>query len=331
VTPAIEQLLPKLAWHFDEPFADSSAVPTYYVSAAAREHVTVALSGDGGDELWAGYARHAVEQQEHRVRRALGGAGSSLVGRAARLLPLSIKGARALRHLGLSADRALAAKHAYGMFEPAMKRGVYTDGFAARIDGFDALEPFRTRYAACTSPDPLERSMYVDVHTYLHDDIMTKVDRMSMAVSLESREPLLDHRLLEFAASVPPALKLRNGIRKYLLRRVLGNRLPASILERGKQGFDAPVGEWLRGPLAPMLHDLVGSRRFIERGIFAPAAVSRLADAHRSGREDHRHRLWQLLMLELWFRQFVDEGGWPAYTGRHSARVAPGSLRAGVA
>lgn len=331
VSPDIEQLLPKLAWHFDEPFADSSAVPTYYVSAAAREHVTVALSGDGGDELWAGYARHAVEQQEHRARRALGDVGSALIGRAAQLLPLSMKGVRALRHLGLEAGAALAAKHAYGMFEPAMKGLVYDDGFAARVSGFDPLEPLRARYAACPSTDPLERSMYVDVHTYLHDDIMTKVDRMSMAVSLESREPLLDHRLLEFAASVPPALKLRNGVRKYLLRRVLANRVPASILERGKQGFDAPVGEWLRGPLAPMLQDMIGSQRFRERGIFAPAAVARLAAAHRTGREDHRHRLWQLLMLELWFRQFVDDGGWPAFTGSQSARVAPGALRAGAA
>ena len=168
--------------------------------------------------------------------------------------------------------------------------------------------------------------MYVDVHTYLHDDVLTKVDRMSMAVSLESREPLLDHKLLEFAARVPAALKLRDGMSKYLLRRVLASRLPAPVLARGKQGFAAPIGEWLRGPLQPLLHDLVGSRRSLERGVFERAGVERLLQEHRTGKADHPHRLWQLLMLELWFRQFADEGGWPAWRGPGSrAAVAAAS------
>jgi asparagine synthase (glutamine-hydrolysing) len=172
--------------------------------------------------------------------------------------------------------------------------------------------------------------MYVDVHTYLHDDILTKVDRMSMAVSLESREPLLDHELLELAARVPATLKLRDGVSKYLLRRLLARRLPASILARRKQGFAAPISEWLRGPLQPMVHDLLESRRSVERGVFEPAGVRRLLDDHGSGRADHPHRLWQLLMLELWFRQFVDHGGWPAWQGPRSrttiaaAAPAPG-------
>ncbi|MEO6235819.1 MAG: asparagine synthase (glutamine-hydrolyzing) [Vicinamibacterales bacterium] len=306
VTPDIVSLLPKLAWHFDEPFADSSAVPTYYVSKAARELVTVALSGDGGDELWAGYTRHRVEHWEQSARRALGPA-TALAGMLGRALPLSVKGARALRHLGAAPDHAYALKHAYGMFEPDAKTRLYSSDFAASVRGADPFAAFRDAYARCRSLDPVDRGLYTDVHTYMIDDILTKVDRMSMAVSLEAREPLLDHRLLEFAATVPMSLKIKNGRGKYLLRKVLETKIPGAILERGKQGFEAPIGEWLRGPLAPMAEGLLSDGRLRDRGVFDDREVTRLWTEHRDGRADHRHRLWQLMMLELWFRQFIDQ------------------------
>ncbi len=311
-------LLPKLAWHFDEPYADSSAVPTYYVSQAARELVTVALSGDGGDELWAGYARHRVERAEQRARTVLGPARTA-AGWLGHALPLSVKGARALRHLALRPEQAYALKHAYGMFESDAKARLYSRDFGVSVDGFDPLTPFRDIYRRCGSSDPLDRALYVDVNTYMVDDILTKVDRMSMAVSLEAREPLLDHRLLEFAASIPTSLKLRNGRSKYLLRKVLDRRVPRSILERGKRGFDAPIGEWLRGPLAPMADALLDDGRLRDRGIFNQREVSRLLSEHREGRADHRHRLWQLIMLELWFRQFVDRA--PAARARYAEAI----------
>jgi asparagine synthase (glutamine-hydrolysing) len=303
--PQIEQLLPKLAWHFDEPFADSSAVPTYYVSAAARSLVTVALSGDGGDELWAGYARHRVEQWRGRACKVLGRA-APLAAFVARALPLSVKGARALRHLALRPDKWYALQHAYGLFEPEAKPALYSDGFTAAARQADPFAPFRDAWQSCRSADPVDRAMYVDFRTYLPDDIMTKVDRMSMAVSLEAREPLLDHLLLERTAAVPSALKLKNGTTKYLLRRLLERRVPQAILERKKHGFDAPIGAWLHGPLAEMTADLLTDGRLRARGLFRQAEVDRLWKEHRSGRGDHAHRLWQLLMLELWFRQFVD-------------------------
>jgi asparagine synthase (glutamine-hydrolysing) len=306
VTPDIVSLLPKLAWHFDEPFADSSAVPTYYVSKAARELVTVALSGDGGDELWAGYTRHRVEHWEHRARTALGPA-ASLAGRLAHALPLSVKGARSLRHLASDPAHAYALKHAYGMFEPDAKTRLYSGDFAAGVRHADPFAAFRDAYARCQSIDALDRGLYVDVHTYMVDDILTKVDRMSMAVSLEAREPLLDHRLLEFAARVPTSLKLKDGRGKHLLRRALERKVPREILDRGKHGFEAPIGEWLRGPLMPMADALLTDGRLRNRGIFNPDEVSRLWREHRRGGADHRHRLWQLLMLELWFRQFIDQ------------------------
>jgi asparagine synthase (glutamine-hydrolysing) len=301
----IVDLLPKLAWHLDEPFADSSAVPTYYVSQAARERVTVALSGDGGDELWAGYARHRVEQWELTARRWLGPIGM-LGGHVGGLLPLGVKGARSLRHLALSPADACARKHAYGQFESGARSALYSVDFAQSVREADPFAGFRRAYAACTSRDPLDRALYVDVKTYLVDDIMTKVDRMSMAVSLESREPLLDHKLLEFAATVPTALKVKNGQGKYLLRRLLERRIPKSIVDRPKHGFEAPIGEWLRGPLAPMVDALLLDGRLRDRGVFDDRAVARVWREHRDGRQDHRHRLWSLVMLELWFRQFVD-------------------------
>jgi asparagine synthase (glutamine-hydrolysing) len=307
VRPNIVDLLPKLAWHLDEPFADSSAVPTYYVSAAAREKVTVALSGDGGDELWAGYARHRVEQWELAARGWLGRAGSTLAGRIASRIPLALKGARSLRHLALSAADACADKHAYGLCENGIRQAIYTSDFAEAVRDADPFVGFRLAYAACPSTDPLDQALYVDVKTYLVDDILTKVDKMSMAVALEARVPLLDHKLLEFAATVPSSLKLRHGRSKHLLRRFLERRIPREIVERPKHGFEAPVGEWLRGPLAPMVDDLLLDRRSRERGVFDPQAVAQMWQEHRIGTRDHRHRLWSLVMLELWFRQFMDD------------------------
>ena len=323
-SPQVEELLPKLAWHFDEPFADSSAVPTYYVSQAARRLVTVALSGDGGDELWAGYRNHRVDHWEQRARRALGPL-AGLAGHLAHALPRGIKGIGLARHLALEPDDAYAVKHAYDGFGRERKPGLYSSDFGAELRTADPLAKLRDLYRSCPSRDPLDRSMYVDSQTYMIDDVLTKVDRMSMAVSLEAREPLLDHKLLEFAARVPSGLKLRNGRSKYLLRRALERRVPASILDRGKQGFAAPIGEWLRGPLAPMASDLLLDGRLRSRGIFNAGAIARLWDEHRSRRADHRHRLWQLLMLELWFRQFID-GGTAWTTRRTAVGAAPGRL-----
>jgi asparagine synthase (glutamine-hydrolysing) len=163
----------------------------------------------------------------------------------------------------------------------------------------------------------MDRVLYADARVYMVDDVLTKVDRMSMAVSLEAREPLLDHKLLEFAARVPIGLKLKDGRSKYLLRRNLERRVPRSIVERGKSGFAAPIGEWLRGPLAGMTSDLLLDGRLRQRGLFDETEVRRLWDDHRTRRAEHPHRLWQLLMLELWFRTFIDAGG----SGLRSAKV----------
>jgi asparagine synthase (glutamine-hydrolysing) len=315
VQPDIAGLLPKLAWHLDEPFADSSAVPTYYVSQAAREHVTVALSGDGGDEMWAGYARHRVERAEQLARRILGARVGRFAGRMAGRLPHAMKGARSLGHLALPPADACAYKHAYGQFEGHGRHALYTGEFAAEVRDADPFHGFRLAYYSCGSPDPVDRALYVDVKTYLVDDILMKVDKMSMAVSLEARDPLLDHPLLEYVATIPSSLKLSHGRSKYLLRRLLAKRIPQSIVDRPKQGFEAPIGEWLRGPLAPMVDGLLMDGRLADRGVFDGREVQRVWEEHRSGARDHRHRLWSLVMLELWFRQFVDRVSRPMTVG----------------
>jgi asparagine synthase (glutamine-hydrolysing) len=317
VKPDVADLLPRLVWHLDEPFGDSSAVPTYYVSAAAREQVTVALSGDGGDEAWAGYARHRVERWEQTARRWLGPSASRLAGLLARRAPQGLKGARSLQHLALSPADACARKHAYGLFETGGRGAMYSPDFRAHVAGGDPFAGFRAAYDACPSPDPLDRALYVDVKTYLVDDILTKVDKMSMAVSLEARVPLLDHKLLEFVATIPTSLKLKGGRSKYLLRRLLEQRIPKPIVDRPKHGFEAPVGEWLRGPLAPLVDDLLLDGRLRARGLFDGTAISTLWKEHRSAARDHRHRLWNVVMLELWFREFVD--GAPGAAARGAA------------
>jgi asparagine synthase (glutamine-hydrolysing) len=185
VTPDVETLLPRLAWHFDEPFADSSAVPTYYVSGAARERVTVALSGDGGDELWAGYARHRVEHAETQARRWLGPMASPAA-RLSVVLPAGIKGARSLGHLRFEPASAYAMKHAYDYFGDIERASLYSGDFAASVRGSDPYAKHRRLYERCESPDALDRAMYVDAKTYMVDDVLTKVDKMSMAVSLEN-------------------------------------------------------------------------------------------------------------------------------------------------
>lgn len=305
VTPHVEELLPTLAWHCDEPFADSSIVPTYYVSKAAREQVTVALSGDGGDESWAGYARYHVESVEARLRKTLGPLAPA-AGLMGSLLPAGLKGARALSHLRHPAAQAYAVKHAYDYFDDRERHALYHQDFAARVRGADPYQKHRRLYEACESPDPIDKALYVDAKTYMVDDVLTKVDKMSMAVSLETREPLLDHKLLEYVATIPSSLKLRGGTTKYLLKQLLKNRVPDSILQRGKQGFSAPVDQWLAGPLTTMGEQLLFDGRLTQRGLLREQSLRQLWTAHRAGRANHQHRLWAVMMLELWFRQFID-------------------------
>jgi len=313
VSPAAADILPSLVGCLDEPFADSSALPTYYVARAARERVTVALSGDGGDEMFAGYSwRYGLNLLEFRVRpwipswirgRVLGPLSS--VWPKADRLPRPLRAKFFLRNLSLSPERAYFQD--MSLFTPADKLPLLTRDFRHVLDGYDPSVLFERHFARTRGLDHLSRILYVDSKTWLPNDILVKVDRMSMANSLEVRSPLLDHRVMEFAATLPSTLKYRGTTSKYFLKRHLEGRVPRDVIHRPKMGFSIPLGAWLRSDLREMAADLLLSERAVARGYFAPRRVRRLWDDHQARRRDHAHHLWALMVLELWHRLFVDQ------------------------
>jgi asparagine synthase (glutamine-hydrolysing) len=310
--PRAAELLPKLVRFYGEPFADPSALPSYLLSEMTRKHVTVALSGDGGDEGFAGYTRYAHEKLARLFRLLPRG----LVMPAARLIERSFPGRQAgfwgevgatvrthARRIQMDdAPRYLAQ---FGNFTQEQLAELCTPEFAAAgADAGRAL--FDETLAGGSARDALGRLLELDTKVYLVDDIFTKVDIASMANSLEVRCPLVDHVLLEFAASIPSEMKMRGFRGKWLLRKALGDLLPHEILYRRKRGFGIPHARWLRGELRPMLRDTLSSARVYQRGFLQRATVERLMDEHDSGRINHGLRLWNLLWLELWFQTFVD-------------------------
>jgi asparagine synthase (glutamine-hydrolysing) len=296
--------LEDIAWHLDEPFGDSSAIPTYMVSKLASERVKVVLSGDGGDELFAGYDKYAVEGRERRYR-FLPGPARRMLGALSRRMPEGMRGRNYLRHMSLAgAERYLDAST---LFRRDQLGDLLTAEAFHMVTRHDASRSSRA-WLANGHGHWLSALQSFDLHAYLPLDILTKVDRMSMAHSVEARVPLLDHRLVEFAATIPPALQLRHGTRKYLFRAALQGVVPAPILARPKRGFAIPLGRWFRGGLSGFVRDLLLSERSRQRGIFDPAKVERLIEEPRRGQEDLDLQLWTLISLELWCRIFVDGG-----------------------
>jgi asparagine synthase (glutamine-hydrolysing) len=305
VKPAALDVLPKLAWHLDEPFADSSAIPTYYVAKITREHVTVALSGDGGDESFAGYRRYAQAMAlAARMDRSPARLARPLLRLTSRLLPI---GARGQAWTGLFGAGSLERYARLVTHErPETLRRALSGDWASVAERVSALASFERLIATVGALDPVSTLQHIDIETYLPDDILAKVDRTSMAVSLESRVPLLDHRLLEFVATIPSSLKLNHGAGKYILKRAMSSRLPSEILTRRKMGFGVPLGAWFRGELRDMAHDLLLDPRTRQRGIFRPSWVEGLLHTHETGRRDCSARLWAMLCLELWMRRWAD-------------------------
>ncbi len=305
VTPDICRVVDDLVWHFDEPFADSSAIPTHAVSRLAREHVKVVLSGDGGDELFAGYTRYVVDRRRSffdRVPRAV---------RRGLMMPLS----RSLPHGAWGRNYLYANAHdpagryinSLAVFTPLGKRGLYSQEFRRALDGrADAFESFREIASRAPAADPLAAMLYLDSKTYLPGDILAKVDRMSMAVSLEARVPLLDHRLMEFAARLPSRLKMRGLETKHLFKRAVRGLVPDEILDRPKQGFGVPVNRWINDELRDYTRDVLMDSRTRSRGHFDPRHLDLLFSEHERGRRDHSTQLWALFVLELWQRTFAD-------------------------
>lgn len=295
--------LDRIAAMFDEPFADASALPTWRVCQLAREHVTVALSGDGADEAFAGYRRQVFQAHEERVRSLLPSAlRSPVFGALGALYPKADWAPRPLR--GKSTLQALAAngEHAYAaalaVSPPGLRDGLYSSGFLKSLSGYRAEQPLIETMRRAEARSGLDRAQYADLKFWLPGDILTKIDRTSMAVSLEAREPLLDHRLVEFAAGLPEKMRVRGSQGKWLMKRTMRRYLPEHILYRPKQGFVTPIAQWLRGPLAGEARAIGSSALVARTGWFDGGRVARLAEEHIAGRADRSRLLWQLLMLD---------------------------------
>lgn len=309
VQPDVQDLFDRVVGHFDEPFADSSAIPTYLVSQLAREHVTVALSGTGADELFAGYERYwaiplsrAYGRIPPPIRSAVSYASQKVpTGHEKKSLTLRA------RRFTESANSPLLSRHrqVVGLFSPFDRSQLYTSEWSDRIQR-EEEDPLLARFNASDARSNLNRLLDVDTGTLLPGDYLVKDDRMSMAVSLELRVPFLDHTLVEFAATLPPDLKLKRLTTKYLLKKSTEKLLPKHILRRPKHGFEIPIARWIGEDLKEPVQDLLLSKRATERGIFHRHQINDLLKTHASGQDNLSRQIWSLMALEVWFRRYVD-------------------------
>jgi asparagine synthase (glutamine-hydrolysing) len=310
IDPDIVATLNHLTGMMEEPFSDSSMIPTYYVSRLAREHVTVALSGDGGDELFAGYDRYIVNWKRRHYNFIPPIIGSIYRNHIYGRLPSHLKGRKFAWNITLpSRDRYLDGIS----FLPALHRekSLFSKDFSESAGRFpDPFEQFQNYYDEAPAADQLSRLMYLDTKTYLTADILTKVDRMSMATSLEARCPILDHEFVEFVAGLPLKYKFRDNTRKYIFKK-LAERLgiPSALLHRKKQGFSLPLVHWMRKELKDGLLEILLEPRTLQRGYFEPQAIRTVMDEHVTGRRDRAGELWMLLIFELWHRNFLEVRG----------------------
>jgi asparagine synthase (glutamine-hydrolysing) len=306
VRPDGLSILDRLISHFDEPFADSSAIPTWYVSEMARRHVTVVLSGDGGDELFGGYDRYLPHRRVAQFDRLPFPGRRRLAALVWPHLPHGARGKNFLRHVAKDAEQRYV--DALVLFQQDERVSLYSRDLrqALAIAAERALECLFDRFSGLSLQS---RMMRVDFETYLPEDVLTKVDRMSMAHSIESRVPILDNEVIEFAAALPASFKIKGGRRKHILKEALRPMLPEGTLERRKQGFGVPLAVWFRGGLADLFADVLHSTRTEQRGYFERSFIRRLTREHLTGERDHSLRLWQLLVFELWHRQYLDGSG----------------------
>lgn len=311
VKPDVVDVLPKLMWSYNEPFADPSAVPTYYLSKATREHVTVALSGDGGDECFAGYNRylHALSSLNYGKCASL--AGRKMINTVASLLPagntgrnLSGRVKRFLKHVCEQPEKQYLRWISH--FNDDLRSEICASDFRRSMADHDPADYIAELYHASDAESFLDKILNVDVMSYLPEDLMVKTDIASMACSLEVRSPFMDHRIMEFAASLPADMKIYKGTLKYFLKQAAVELVPSQIISRKKQGFGLPVANWLREDLKEMTYDLLLDKQTFERGYFRREAIEKLITEHMTGQNDHCYRIWNLLCLELWFRAYAD-------------------------
>jgi len=311
VKPDAVEVLPTLVEHYGEPFADSSAIPTYYVSKETRKHVTVALNGDGGDETFAGYERYFAMQYAEKYKKIPAVLRKSVIEPAAAFLPTSgsqysrVKSAKNFLSVSSMPKSNLYLRWMSAINED-LKAELYSENFRQKTSGDSPANVLKNWFAKANGAGAIDAMLLTDTMTYLPNDLLVKVDIASMANSLEARSPFLDHKVIEFAASLPEKIKVRGTETKYLLKKAASRVVPREVLYRRKMGFGIPVGYWLRHEMKNFMFETLLSEKAFKRGLFKPETVQRLVAEHVAEKQNHTYPLWTLLMLELWFRQMID-------------------------
>ena len=311
VKPDALEVLPTLVEHYGEPYADSSAIPTYYVAKETRKYVTVALNGDGGDESFAGYERYFAMRLAEKYHKIPGVLRKNLIERAVDFVPTSeLKRSRARDLKRFVKAASLPTVERYFRWVSAIdrqsKQNLYTESFKKEIGNYDSARFLEQWFAKSNGNGIVDATMFTDQQTYLPNDLLVKVDIATMANSLEARSPFLDHKVIEFAASLPENIKLRGTETKYLLKKVASKIVPREVLYRRKMGFGVPLTHWFRGELKDFLRENLLSEKFSKRGIVKSEVVKKLVEEHINAERDHTFQIWTLLMLELWFQKFID-------------------------
>lgn len=300
----LSELAEKVIWHLDQPIADEACLANYLVAELAARQVKMVLTGEGADELFAGYARYAGEQFSTLFRRIPAPARALALAASSRLPGL--RRPKIALYALAQPDETVRLTNWFPLFNREMKAALLSEGLKGELEDVATDQLFAEQLARSDATDPLNRMLYVDTKLWLPDDLLARGDKMSMAASLEARVPLLDHKLVEFAASLPPNLKLRGLTRKYLLKKVSRAWLPPEIVDRKKKGFPMPFAVWFRNELRPFVRDTLSPATIRRRGLFDPAFMERLLDQHEGGTANHSPLLWGLLSVELWHRLFID-------------------------
>jgi asparagine synthase (glutamine-hydrolysing) len=314
VKPNAIEILPKLAWYYNEPFADSSAIPTYYVSKMTKDHVKVVLTGDAGDENFAGYPRYLRSKYVSWFTRLPEKVRRNLLPAFLRILSQSPWRRKTLNRLAdfmemLSSHQGRNYAEQIKIFNQKEKDDVFSEDFSRQVKGTDPLDYLIKKYEEGDTDDLLEKLLYLDMTTYLPEDLLVKMDIATMANSLEARVPFLDHMFMELVAGIPPHFKLKGTRTKFILKKAFKGFLPDAIFKRRKMGFGVPVSRWFRNELKDYVYDILLDPRTLNRGYFRREGVQRLLNDHIVLRYDHSSKIWALLFLEMWFRVFIDKEG----------------------
>jgi asparagine synthase (glutamine-hydrolysing) len=311
VKPDALEILPKLVEHYGEPYADSSAIPTFYVACETRKHVTVALNGDGGDESFAGYERYAAMSLAEKYQKFPKLLRKSLIEMPISLIPAPNNFRNRIqrtKRFVRSASLPKSERYFQWMcaFDQESKQEIYTDSFRHELNGQKSVDLLDNWFSTSGNLGIVDAAMTTDIMTYLPNDLLVKVDIASMANSLEARSPLLDHEVIEFAASLPENIKFRVTEPKYLLKKIAAKLVPSEVIYRRKMGFGVPISNWLKGEMQSFLRENLLSSQFEDRGLFRSETVKTLIENHINDEKDNSNKLWTLLMLEMWFQHFID-------------------------